>query len=104
MLIIGSGFLTHGLPYLTAESFHLNRVAGWSRDFDAWAANALQAADIDTLANYRSAPGMPYSHPTVEHLTPLFVTLGAATDPSAPPATIIDGYQFGLSKRSIQVG
>ena len=27
------------------------------------------------------APGMPYAHPTVEHFTPLFVTLGAATDP-----------------------
>ena len=26
------------------------------------------------------APGMPYAHPTVEHYTPLFVTLGAATD------------------------
>ena len=33
--------------------------------------------DVDALANYRSeAPGMPYSHPTVEHYTPLFVTLG----------------------------
>ena len=26
---------------------------------------------------------MPYAHPTVEHYTPLFVTLGAATDPEA---------------------
>ena len=27
---------------------------------------------------------MPYAHPTVEHFIPLFVTLGAATDPEAP--------------------
>ena len=27
---------------------------------------------------------MPYAHPTVEHYTPLFVTLGAATDPEEP--------------------
>ncbi len=27
------------------------------------------------------APGLPYSHPTVEHFVPAFITLGAATDP-----------------------
>ena len=26
---------------------------------------------------------MPYAHPTVEHYTPLFVTLGAATTPTS---------------------
>ena len=46
---------------------------------------------------------MPYAHPTVEHFTPLFVTLGAATDPTAPPTTTIDGYALGLAKRSFQV-
>jgi 4,5-DOPA dioxygenase extradiol len=45
---------------------------------------------------------MPYAHPTVEHFTPLFVTLGAATDPEAPVATAIDGYAMGLAKRSFQ--
>ena len=45
---------------------------------------------------------MPYAHPTVEHFTPLFVTLGAATDPTAPPATRIDGYALGLAKRSVE--
>jgi 4,5-DOPA dioxygenase extradiol len=34
---------------------------------------------------------------------PLFITLGAATDPSAPAETTIDGYFFGLAKRSFQV-
>jgi 4,5-DOPA dioxygenase extradiol len=46
---------------------------------------------------------MPYARPTVEHYPPMFVPLGAATDPSAPPETTIDGYFFGLSKRSFQV-
>ena len=46
---------------------------------------------------------MPYAHPTVEHLTPLFVALGAATKPEAAPTTTIEGYFLGLSKRSIQV-
>jgi 4,5-DOPA dioxygenase extradiol len=38
----------------------------------------------------------------VEHFTPLFVTLGAATDPEAPVTTAIDGYAMGLAKRSFQ--
>ena len=50
---------------------------GWSSEFDLWAADALSRGDIDELARFRSsAPGMPYAHPTVEHFTPLFVTLG----------------------------
>ena len=36
VLIIGSGFLTHGLPFLT--EFRIDADApGWSRDFDLWA-------------------------------------------------------------------
>jgi 4,5-DOPA dioxygenase extradiol len=48
------------------------------------------------------APGLPYAHPTVEHYTPLFVTLGAATDAEQPVQTTIEGYFIGLSKRSFQ--
>jgi 4,5-DOPA dioxygenase extradiol len=64
----------------------------------------LTRGDVDELASYADkAPGMPYAHPTVEHLTPLFVTLGAATDPEEPGLQKIDGYWMGLSKRSLQV-
>jgi 4,5-DOPA dioxygenase extradiol len=103
VLIIGSGFLTHGLPFLT--EFRIDAAApGWSTDFDAWAADAMRRGDVDALANYQAeAPGMPYSHPTVEHYTPLFVTLGAATDPEEPGEQVIDGFWMGLSKRSLQV-
>jgi 4,5-DOPA dioxygenase extradiol len=103
VLIIGSGFLTHGLPYLSDWS--IDAVAPtWSSEFDHWAAQALEKGDIDTLASYRDlAPGVRYAHPTVEHFTPLFITLGAATDTSAAPQTLIEGYFMGLSKRSILV-
>jgi 4,5-DOPA dioxygenase extradiol len=102
VLIVGSGFLTHGLPFL--REFRIEAAPpGWSVDFDLWAAEALASGDLDTLADFRSAPGMPYAHPTVEHLSPLFVTLGAATDPGAPLEATIDGYWMGLSKRSVQV-
>ena len=103
VLVIGSGFLTHGLPFLT--DFRLDAEApGWSRDFDAWAAEALSKGDVAELASYRTkAPGMPYAHPTVEHYTPLFVTLGAALDPEAPGDQFVDGFWLGLSKRSLLV-
>jgi 4,5-DOPA dioxygenase extradiol len=103
VLIIGSGFLTHGLPFL--REFRIDADApGWSVDFDLWAADALTRGDVAELASYKShAPGMPYAHPTVEHYTPLFVTLGAATDTETPGEQVIDGYWMGLSKRSLLV-
>ena len=89
VLIIGSGFMTHGLPFV--QWHRPDAVPGWSAAFDDWAA-------------FREhAPGMPYAHPTVEHFTPIFVTLGAATDPTAPVTTAIDGFWLGLAKRSFQV-
>ncbi len=103
VLVIGSGYLTHGLPFLRDWS-PAATPPGWSVDFDLWAADALERGDIDTLAAFRdTAPGMPYAHPTVEHFTPLFIALGAATDVDAAPRTVVDGYFFGLSKRSVQV-
>jgi 4,5-DOPA dioxygenase extradiol len=103
VLVIGSGYMTHGLPFLTREMFAGEVVPGWSSDFDAWASDALDRGDVEELARFRSsAPGMPYAHPTVEHFTPLFVTLGAAADPTAPVTTTIDGYALGLAKRSFQ--
>ncbi|GAB3350521.1 dioxygenase family protein [Modestobacter lapidis] len=103
VLVIGSGYMTHGLPFLTRSDWTGATTPGWSADFDAWAADALARGDVDELARFRSAaPGMPYAHPTVEHYTPLFVTLGAAADPTAPVTTTIDGYALGLSKRSFQ--
>src|SRR5919107_1893839 len=103
VLIVGSGFLTHGLPFLT--EFRIDAAApGWSSDFDLWAAEALSRGDVDELASYRTkAPGMPYAHPTVEHYTPLFITLGAASDPETPGDQVVDGFWMGLSKRSLQV-
>jgi 4,5-DOPA dioxygenase extradiol len=103
VLVIGSGFLTHGLPFLTEWRIDA-AVPGWSRDFDLWAAEALSSGDVDTLSSYRDlAPGMPYAHPTVEHYTPLFVALGAGTDLTTPAEQVIDGYWMGLSKRSLLI-
>ena len=103
VLIVGSGFLTHGLPYL--REFRIEATPPtWSVEFDVWAQEALARNDVDTLMNFKElAPGMPYAHPTVEHLSPLFVTLGAATNANLAPNVVIDGYWMGLAKTSFQV-
>jgi 4,5-DOPA dioxygenase extradiol len=103
VLIVGSGFTTHGLPFL--RDFRAEAPApGWSREFDAWTAETLERGAVDELADFRHrAPGMPYAHPTIEHLAPMFLTLGAAGDPEKAPDQPIDGFWMGLAKRSFQV-
>jgi 4,5-DOPA dioxygenase extradiol len=102
VLVIGSGFMTHGLPFVTRAMFE-GAIPAWSSEFDAWVADALARGDLDELAAFRDrAPGMPYAHPTVEHYTPLFITLGAADQSGRAVRTAIDGYMMGFSKRSFQ--
>jgi len=98
---MGSGFLTHGLPFL--RDFRYDAVPpGWSTEFDLWAAEALDQGDRGRRSpTFRRAPGASYAHPTAEHFAPLFVTLGAADSPQ--PVTTITGYWLGLAKRSFQV-
>ncbi len=103
VLVIGSGFMTHGLRSVTREMLMFGTVPGWSSDFDAWAADALARGDIGELSSYASrAPGMPYAHPTPDHFIPLFITLGASGHPERPVRTTIDGYMMGFAKRSFQ--
>jgi len=104
VLIVGSGFMTHGLPYIHDYFQGRPGAPGWSVEFDRWAAEALEHGDLDALFDFRRrAPGMPYAHPTGEHFAPIFVTLGAATKADEAPGTKIDGYWYGLAKRSFEV-
>lgn len=103
VLIIGSGFTTHGLPLLGDPSPDAIPPS-WSVEFDTWARERLAAGDVDGLIDFRTtAPGMPYAHPTIEHFSPLFVAPGAGDDPGRSPKQVIDGYRMGLAKRSIEL-
>ena len=103
VLVIGSGFLTHGLPYTDMSRGANQDAPGWSVDFDSWAKDLLHAGDLDTLMNYRNAPAFRYAHPTVDHLIPMYVTLGMSDNPEASLRSEIEGFWYGLSKRSFQV-
>ena len=44
------------------------------------------------------------AHPRTEHFAPLFVTLGATAGTVDEQRSVIDGFWYGLSKRSFQFG
>jgi 4,5-DOPA dioxygenase extradiol len=102
VLIIGSGFTTHNLGAFRPELGPDYTAPAWSQEFDAWAAEAMRRRDIDGLADFlRKAPAARLAHPRTEHFAPLFVALGAADGASAD--SVIDGFWYGLSKRSWQL-
>jgi 4,5-DOPA dioxygenase extradiol len=69
--------------------------------FDAWALEAIQRGDLDTLASFRTlTPGMPYAHPTADHFLPLFIALGAVDGRTDKLIDGMDGYAVGFSRRS----
>ncbi len=103
VLIIGSGFLTHNLGGLVLEP--TEPPPAWSREFDAWAAEALAHKDVDALIDFqRRAPGARLALPTTEHYVPVLAAMGAAADVERPPSFPITGFWMGLTRRSVQWG
>jgi 4,5-DOPA dioxygenase extradiol len=104
VLIMGSGFMTHGLQALRWSAGPDAAPPSFSREFDEWATDALRKGQVDDLLDFsEKAPGARYAHPTTDHFVPMLVALGAATDPGSVPEFAIDGYWYGLAKRSFQV-
>ncbi len=103
VLILGSGFTTHNLAAFKPQLGPDYTPPSWSTEFDAWAAEAMARRDVDALADFlHAAPAGQLAHPRTEHFAPLFVSLGAAGD-DWEPTTPVEGFWFGLSKRSWQL-
>lgn len=102
VLIVGSGFFTHNLRGIDLGGRADATPPSWSAEFDQWGAEALASGDVDALVDFEHrAPGPRIAHPRTEHFAPLFVSLGAA-DTEMPGRTVVDGYWYGLAKRSVQ--
>ncbi|PRX47681.1 4,5-DOPA dioxygenase extradiol [Prauserella shujinwangii] len=102
VLIIGSGFFTHNLSAMNAVNGVDGTPPTWSAEFDHWGEQVLGEGDIDALLDFEhKAPAARLAHPRIEHFAPLFVSLGAAE--GGLPRTVIDGYWYGLAKRSVQL-
>jgi 4,5-DOPA dioxygenase extradiol len=104
VMIIGSGFSTHNLRAINAADPQAEAPPAWSSEFDDWLHHSLTVGDIDALIDFENkAPAAAIAHPRTEHFAPLFVALGAAASTSPQATTAIDGFWYGMSKRSVQI-
>ncbi len=105
VLIVGSGFFTHNLAAMRFSPTPDAVPPAWSAEFDHWGEEALDRLDLDSLLDFENkAPAGRLAHPRTEHFAPIFVTLGAGEADLAQGRSVIDGYWYGLAKRSVQVG
>jgi len=104
VLIVGSGFSTHNLSEMNLGAPDPGVPPTWSSEFDDWLDQALSSREIDALVDFQNkAPGAALAHPRTEHFAPLFVAIGAGIDDAPEIETAIDGFWYGLSKRSVQI-
>jgi 4,5-DOPA dioxygenase extradiol len=79
VLIIGSGGATHNLrAFFTKRPSLETPPPPWVTDFAEWLADRIEAGDhAAVLAAIQTAPHGHENHPTMDHILPLFVALGA---------------------------
>jgi 4,5-DOPA dioxygenase extradiol len=95
VLVIGSGSLTHNLYEFRGQALDAP-VPSWVSEFDLWMKASLERGDTESLLGYRhQAPHAVRNHPTEEHLSPLFVALGAAGD-AAVATRLHSSYEYGV--------
>ena len=103
VLLMGSGFTTHNLSRTNFGAGPHASPPSWSSEFDDWVSRAVASHDVDALVDFEHrGPAAQLAHPRTEHFAPLFVALGASMDTFDDTRSIIDGYWYGLSKRSLQ--
>jgi len=79
VLIIGSGFMTHGLPFL--EDFRPEATPpAWSKEFDLWSAETLASGDGDTV-RHNAIRRSSRTRPTASSGNP---TLARRVNPNSP--------------------
>ncbi len=103
VLIVGSGFSTHNLREMDWHGGPEGHPPSWSEEFDDWLNRNLAAGDVDSLLDFEAkAPAAALAHPRTEHFAPLFVSLGASVGSGLDVENKVEGFWFGLSKRSVQ--
>lgn len=82
VLIVGSGSITHNLRALFASRLPIDAPApAWVTDFTDWVAERMAAGAIDDVLHaVDRAPHGEDNHPTMDHILPLFVAMGAGAN------------------------
>jgi 4,5-DOPA dioxygenase extradiol len=89
VLIIGSGGIVHNLRELMDPAAPAPE---WAVSFVDWISDRLKAGDREALIDYRArAPGAARSHPTEDHLLPLFTAAAAG----GAVETLYAGFNLG---------
>ncbi|RYG54344.1 MAG: dioxygenase [Chitinophagaceae bacterium] len=97
VLIIGSGMSFHNM-----QAFFSGKpdVKGRSEQFDVWLTHALTDETLTSeereriLSRWEDAPQARFSHPREEHLLPLYVCFGAASQSSQAAEKVFSGLLF----------
>lgn len=90
VLILGSGGAVHNLGAL---SWTGGPPAPWATGFDHWLESALTEGRLEDAVALKT-PDLKRAHPTLEHLLPLYVALGAAG--AGTSAEVLHrGFAFG---------
>ncbi|WP_159941717.1 MULTISPECIES: dioxygenase [unclassified Nocardiopsis] len=101
VLIVGSGFTTHNLREMSRQAH--GPAPAWSAEFDDWVHRAVVGHDVDALLDFgNKAPAAAIAHPRSDHFAPLFVAMGASLDGHERSLSTVDGFWYGLAKRSFQ--
>ncbi|MDD2056027.1 dioxygenase [Pseudomonas putida] len=91
ILLIGSGSITHNLGELDWRAGP-DSIEPWAKAFRDWMIEKLAADDTQALHDYRhQAPFAVRSHPSDEHLLPLYFARGA-------------GGRFGIAHQGFTLG
>ena len=100
VMILGSGGIVHNLR-LVRFADPQAPVERWAAEFDRWFRDAVEQNKVADLFGYaRAGPHAQLAVPTLEHFAPVFVVLGAASDPKEV-TTIYAGFEHGnISMRS----
>lgn len=104
VLVLGSGGAVHNLRRLDWRG--AGGPAAWATDFEGWLRDRLLAGAVDDLVAFpERAPALALAHPTVDHLLPLVVALGAASVAGGEVTFPIEGWEFGsLSRLAVRWG
>ncbi|WP_420412917.1 DODA-type extradiol aromatic ring-opening family dioxygenase [Roseibium sp.] len=91
VLIVGSGSTIHNLRAIGPDR---GRAPDWAIRFDAWLEKGLESGSITYFEDLETIPDFRQSHPTEEHLLPLFFPFGAAGS-GAKPELMHRSYEYG---------
>jgi 4,5-DOPA dioxygenase extradiol len=103
-LVVGSGNITHNLGDYRMAAMQGGQTPDYVQTFADWVESELTEKHIQRMMDYRQhSPEGVRSHPTEDHLLPLFVAIGAAGKDASAHAfyrgissyvIAMDGYTF----------